>query len=392
MKKYETITPEGTKDYLYGELDSRKSIEQRLQNIFISYGYKEIVSPEIEFYDVFNLSSRYFPQESMYKLIDNKGRILVLRPDSTIPIARIVATRLKNFKLPIRLYYNQNIYCTNASLAGKSNEIKQMGIELIGSNTKKSDKEIIFTAIDVLKSCDKNFRLEIGDIGLFKLLVDKLDTNDENKENIRKLIEVKNYPALSALLDSIGNNEVTKGLRELPRLFGGKEVFEKAGELFKDFNATEIYDNLKDVYRSIDEYGYIDNLIIDLGIVNRTDYYTGIVMKGYIQGCGEEVLSGGRYDKLIAEFGYNIPATGFGININTLMQQEKKNEHKKEKEYGSIVFCNIENVTECIKYCNKLREEGKATEFSTFDTLEETKNYANQKNLKVIEFGGKENE
>ena len=110
MKNYDLITPEGTKDLLFSECIIRRNIENTLREIFSSRGYCEIITPGLEFYDVFNLNSRYFPQVNLYKLTDSKGRLLVMRPDSTMPIARVVATRLRDAVLPLKLCYNQKIY------------------------------------------------------------------------------------------------------------------------------------------------------------------------------------------------------------------------------------------------------------------------------------------
>ena len=241
MKRYDLITPEGTKDLLFEDCAVRRSLEEKLSAIFKSKGYCEVVTPGLEFFDVFNLNSRYFPQESMYKLVDNKGRLLVVRPDSTMPIARVVATRLREAELPLRLYYRQNVYRNKPVMRGRSDEIHQMGIELIGSDSKRADLEVLTSAIEVLASLESdNFRFEIGDIGFFRELVNKLDTDIATKEEIRSLIEVKNYPALNDLLDSIGDNEITNALKQLPRLFGGEEVFDKAAKLYNDEKINKI--------------------------------------------------------------------------------------------------------------------------------------------------------
>ena len=116
MKSNDLITPEGTKDLLFEECIIRQSIEDKIHKIFNSMGYSELITPSIEFYDVFNHNSTYFPQEKLFKLTDCKGRLLVLRPDNTIPIARIVATRLKDTTLPMRLYYNQCVFNMAPSL------------------------------------------------------------------------------------------------------------------------------------------------------------------------------------------------------------------------------------------------------------------------------------
>ena len=103
MRNYDLITPEGTKDLLFGECIVRRDVERTLMELFRSRGYSEVITPGLEFYDVFNLKSRYFHQENLYKLTDSKGRLLVMRPDSTMPIARVVATRLRDAVLPLML-------------------------------------------------------------------------------------------------------------------------------------------------------------------------------------------------------------------------------------------------------------------------------------------------
>ena len=119
MKRYDLITPEGTRDLLFEGCLARRMVEDRLSKLFEGFGYSEVVTPGIEFYDLFMGSSRNFQQESLYKLTDSKGRLIVMRPDSTIPIARLASTRLKGAKLPLRLYYNQSIFENNSLLKGR---------------------------------------------------------------------------------------------------------------------------------------------------------------------------------------------------------------------------------------------------------------------------------
>ena len=195
MRNYDLITPEGTKDLLFGECVIRRNIENTLMELFKSRGYSEIITPGLEFFDVFNLNSRYFPQVNLYKLTDSKGRLIVMRPDSTMPIARVVATRLREADLPLKLCYDQPVYRTEPALKGRSDEIVQAGIELIGSQQKMADLEVISTAVDSLRAFNMEFSIELGHIGIFKELVSRLEATAKEKESIRKLIESKNFPA-----------------------------------------------------------------------------------------------------------------------------------------------------------------------------------------------------
>lgn len=386
MKRYDLITPEGTRDLLFEDCIARRDVEKTFRGIFTGLGYSEVVTPGIEFYDVFNKSSRFLSQECLYKLVDSKGRLIALRPDSTIPIARMVATRLKEAVLPLRLFYNQSVYSNNPLLSGRSDEIVQAGIELIGSSSKRADLEVLCTAIQVLSAYDEDkFRLEIGDIGFFKELVLKLDVDENISEEIRHLIEVKNYPALNDLLDSIGDNKITNALKQLPRLFGGEEVFEKASILFSDENIDKILCDLKELYKKLATLGYDGKITVDLGIVNRTDYYSGVVFRGYLYGYGEAVLSGGRYNKLISEFGLDIPATGFAVNVDAVATMLRRNgKMEKPKIAEVIIFGETGHEMTAIIHAQSLIKQGITVENSVFDSYEEVKAYAIKKGIPTL--------
>ena len=300
-------------------------------------------------------------------------------------MARVVATRLKDAPLPLRLYYNQCVYNISPLLTGRSDQIVQTGIELIGSSSKTADLEVITTAVEVLSSCHSGkFSLEIGDIGFFRELVNKLEVNDDMKEDIRSLIETKNYPALNDLLDKIGKNDITHALKRLPRLFGGEEVFEKASKLFRDEKIDKILDNLRSVYKDVSQLCVDGEITVDLGMVNRTDYYTGIIIKGYLEGYGEEVLSGGRYDKLIAEFGYDVPATGFAVNVNAVSSIISKNTKVSVKPSDIIVFAEKGYEMKAVLAAQNYRKQGLTAENALSDNLDEVKKYAAKKGIKRI--------
>lgn len=392
MRNYDLITPEGTKDLLFGECVIRREIENTLMELFRSRGYSEIITPGLEFFDVFNLNSRYFPQVNLYKLTDSKGRLIVMRPDSTMPIARVVATRLREADLPLKLCYDQPVYRTEPALKGRSDEIIQAGIELIGSQQKMADLEVISTAVDSLKAFNMEFSLELGHIGIFKELVSRLEATAKEKESIRKLIESKNFPALNDFLDTFGTSSVTNALKKLPALFGGEEVFDKAEELMPDENIKRLLDELKAIYSDISAIcGEDASITVDLGMVNKTDYYTGFIIKGYLQGHGEEVLSGGRYDKLISEFGYDVPAVGFAVNVNGIEKAiEKNGVYPAQQQIDALVYADEGYEVDALKTAQELREQGLVVETALFDDPDSVREYAKEKKIARVVIIGDE--
>ena len=120
----------------------------------------------------------------MYKLSDRNGRLIVMRPDSTIPMARLVATKYKNRNMPLRLCYDQTVYRTSRTLDGISHEMRQMGVEVIGAQGAKADMDILKMACDVFVTIDmgEDYRLEIGHVGIFKSLVAMLDIDELERD------------------------------------------------------------------------------------------------------------------------------------------------------------------------------------------------------------------
>lgn len=376
------ITPEGTKDYLFEEAVTRKNIENKLRDSFEFRGYHEVITPALEFLDVVTVSENGMKPEQMYKLVDSKGRLLALRPDSTIPIARLCAMRLKNEKLPLRLYYNQPVYSVNPSLRGRSDEILQTGIEIIGAKSRKSDVEVLVTAAKAIENLQiDNFRIEIGHIGVFNSLVSSLGVTKEAAEIIRQLIENKNYPALNDVLDSAENREAAEAIKLLPRLFGGKEVLDKARNQIKDEAVTDILSYLEQLYGALSQLGLGDKITLDLGIVNRTDYYTGIVFKGYVEGFGEEVLSGGRYDSLLKEFGEDAGAIGFAVNIDAAANALMKTAKIKVPQAEVLIFSEWEYEVKALEHAAKLSELKITAEYSLCETLTEALEDAKERGI-----------
>ena len=388
MKKNIKITPEGTRDLLFEECLARREAEGKLSDLFVCRGYSEVMTPGIEFYDVFDAMPMAVPSDGMYKLTDDKGRLLVMRPDNTMPIARLTATRLQNAALPVRLYYAQDVYHLNHGLTGRNDQQFQAGVELIGAAGKRADLEVLSLAAEAVRLFadgeETSFRIEIGHIGFFNALIAALNVEQEIQDDIRELIESKNA-ALSDKLDTLPADETVDAIRRLPRLFGGEEVLEKARKLSRNAEARQALDYLSGLYKTLCHLGLRDQVMIDLGMVHRNEYYTGVIFRGYVEGSGDAVVSGGRYDTLLQQFGSPLPATGFGVNVDALTKvMLDKSEVDPPMLPEALVFALPDQEAAALKRVNDLIGEGMLCEFSIFDTLEETLEYARQRQIPQV--------
>ena len=319
MNKYMLKTPEGTRDFLFEECDRHNRIKAALSDLFAARGYNEVITPAVEYYDLFATESSGLSQEEMYKLTSRGGHLLVLRPDITMPIARLVATRLKDAPLPVRLHYTQKVFRVNPGFKGRSNEITQSGIELVGASGLAADLEIIHTAACAFEACGiADYKIELGHAGVFKALCAGLEVDDAVREEIRLATESKSYSALEEILERLPKTREAGAVGMLPRLFGGVEILEEASALFGETAAAELSYLRRLVTALAPEYG--DKISLDLGLVHRNNYYTGVVLRGYAGGSGDTAVSGGRYDRLFGEFGLDLPAVGFAANTQVLAE------------------------------------------------------------------------
>ena len=339
-------TPEGTRDLLYSEAELYDDLTRLFSKNYEMSGFRKVETPVIENYDLITAIDRSINQENLYKLTDNTGHLLALRPDNTTPIARIAATKLRNAELPQKLYYNQNIYRINTDYSGKRNEILQSGIELIGESGLKADLLCIMTALEALKSLGLKCKLEIGHVGFFNALLKELDLDDEEAATVRNFVEMKNFVSLNMFDKNLQNEKI----RKLPLLYGDNEVFGEAAELASgNKDANDALDYVKKVYDMLDNAGYADEIMVDMGIVHKFDYYTGqlnIVREiAYSDGERANVRCFGADDvregvAIMHHEGVDVSITGNSTNP-TRFQHPVAGTYKKEcveqgKKYFSV--------------------------------------------------------
>lgn len=321
MNRFRISTPEGTRDLLFSSCRALRQTENAVRDALEERGYSEIITPAVEYYDVFAQANPELDQDQMLKIIDKSGRICVARPDNTTPIARIAATRLDDAALPVRLYYSQKVFRSVSGDHGHKGEFLQVGAELIGADGLAADKDILSAAFAALsRTGADNFRIELGHAEIYKALIEELGADAASSEAIRRLIENKSFAALGDALQPFGSRPAAKALSDMPQLFGGIEVLDEVETLTGNVRVLGAITYLRRLYQALDEAGYGDRIMIDLGLVHEMDYYTGIMFRGYIGGAGAAILAGGRYNALCAKFGRDLPAGGFGIDVESVAE------------------------------------------------------------------------
>ena len=195
-------TPEGVRDIYGKEYAKKLAIEQKLQHAIHCFGYEDIQTPSIEFFDVFSKEIGTTPSKELYKFFDKEGNTLVLRPDFTPSIARCAAKYFMEEKVPLRFSYNGNTFTNTSNLQGKLKEVTQMGAELIGDPSVEADAEVISMVIEALKSAGlTRFQVTIGEVDYFRGLCEEAGLDEDTEKELRSCISGKNFFAAQELLE-----------------------------------------------------------------------------------------------------------------------------------------------------------------------------------------------
>lgn len=315
--------PNGTSDILFADCAKKEALKQDIQAVFTSYGYQMIETPTIEYFQTYQQGFVDVQEEAMYKFFDEKGRIVMLRCDMTIPIARVAATKCKSEKLPLRFAYCANVYKVKQSFAGKKNEVSDCGIELLGGDLLASDLEILTCALDAMASFKSDsYTLELGDVNFFSKACALLHLDDECQGQLASLIDRKALTELEVYLNELNIDDKSRNFfMKLPWLGGKVDILEVAKAYCFDDSLVEVLNYLKGLYDDLNALGYGQYLTFDLGKLPHLNYYSGLIFEGFIDKVGNSVLSGGRYDNLLAKFNNDMSAIGFSIKLDDVVKQ-----------------------------------------------------------------------
>jgi ATP phosphoribosyltransferase regulatory subunit len=292
------------------------------------------------------------------------GKLLAIPPDITPQVARIVATRMRGYPLPHRLCYTGRVLRHAELQSGRSREIFQAGVELIGLDSPEADAEMVAMAIEVLRGLGLNdFKVDIGQIDFFRSIMEQSGLAAPLRRPIQEAIAKKDSSAVRTILENAEIDDAVKeAISAIPRLFGGREVLAEAGRAALNDRAGRALDNIAQVLDILDIYGVADYLTIDLGEIRGLDYHTGITFEGFVTGLGEPVCSGGRYDGLTARYGFPAPATGFAFNILALLSAlERRPEVEASKTRDFLLFNLRDDRRDVLEIAQCLRRRGFTT-------------------------------
>jgi ATP phosphoribosyltransferase regulatory subunit len=354
--------PRGVSDFMPDAAAKIGYIESRIRRVFELWGFRRVITPKLEYEDVLSIGMGDGLKGKTYRFDDRQsGRLLAFPPDITPQIARIVATRLTGWPLPHRISYSGRVLRQTEIQAGRSREIFQSGVELIGLDSPEADAEMVAMAVEALQGLGfDDFKIDLGQVEFCRGIMEASGLQGQPLHELQQAVASKDSSAVAKIIAENIMPEASRAeIAALPRLFGGREVLVEARRVATNSRSCAALDNLCQVLDILDIHGVGDHLTIDLGETRGLDYHTGITFEGFVTGLGEPVCSGGRYDNLTGRYGFQAPATGFTFNVLSLLQAlQKRPELEASTARDFLLFNCREDRREVLEVAHLLRSQG----------------------------------
>jgi ATP phosphoribosyltransferase regulatory subunit len=308
--------------YIGAEARLRRTIEDTAMSVFAAWSYEEVITPSVDYYDLFEQGMGQAEAQRGFRFTDNDGRLLALRPDVTSSVARMAATLLSERTRPLRFCYAAPVFRQQPqSHAEWRRENTQLGCELIGIGGHEADLEVLRLAAEILSRLDlqTSYVITINNVEIFNGVAAELNLPATAREQLRRLIDTRETAELQRFMNGFSTSE-GRAFLQPTQLTGKRDVLRAAREVIENPRSVAALDSLDRLWDSIESLGLAERFEIDLSDVSSLDYYTGLSLKVFVHGAGASVGRGGRYDGLTGNFGRAEPAVGFVLNLDALTE------------------------------------------------------------------------
>jgi len=315
------VTPRGFRDVLFEEAREREAVVAAISRTLSAWGYDPVVTPAVEDYKLLDVAMGPDLEGTAFRLIDVDGSLLALRPEMTVPVARVVASRLAGAAGPHRIRYVADVFREHASLRGQAREFSQVGIELVGAHGPTADAEVVLLLVDCLEAAGLvEFSVGVGTVQVLAALLASAGGPEAWTAAVTAAAHARNLVELDRLAarDDLAP-EVAAALREVPRLRGGGEALRRCSELVEACGCGSALDDLSETWSTLQAVETGGRVTLDFGLMRSFGYYTGLQLEAYAPGLGLPLGGGGRYDRLLASLGAPAPAAGFALGLERVM-------------------------------------------------------------------------
>jgi ATP phosphoribosyltransferase len=311
------VTPRGFRDVLLTEAAERRAVAGAIGGVFEAWGYGFVETPVVEEYATLEAGAGGSLEGTAFRLFDVDGSLLALRPEMTLPIARVVASRLVGQPGPHRLCYVADVFREKESLRGEARQFAQAGVEFVVASGPAADAEVVAVMVEALEAAGlPSFTVGVGTVAVLRALLAGSGRDEAWQASVMRAAHERNLVEIDRLAGDPALGAATaEALRAVPRLRGGVEAIERCREYAAACGCADAVEELAETWRLLGAAGVAARASVDFGILRSFDYYTGLIVEAYAPGLGLPLGGGGRYDGVLAAFGAPSPAAGFALSV-----------------------------------------------------------------------------
>ncbi|MCX8183196.1 MAG: histidine--tRNA ligase [Crenarchaeota archaeon] len=392
----ENLTLRGMRNLLPDEKAKLNRIEGEIRRLFKIYGFQEVETPTIEPLELFELKSGEEIRHRMYRFTDLGGREVVLRPEATASIVKLVVQEMRSVPLPIKIGYVLNAFRYDEPQYGRYREFKQGGFEIFGAKSPLADAEILEISSRLMEGLGiKDYYIKIGHEGVLRAALNHFSIEESVQDRVLGLIDKERLTEAFEILGSLRKGgEAINIIRSLWEIKSRDpdEAFRRTGEVLKEIpEAVNQLENLREIIE-LAKASKVGEFLIDMGFARGLDYYTGMIFEVYVKNLKIAVNGGGRYDKLAGLLGWDVPAVGCAPGIDRLSLAMDEKTVPRDDLVCMIISMVKEGDIIAAKLAGMLRLTGVPTlvDYTRRD-VSKALSYASKRNVKYVALiGGRE--
>lgn len=324
------------------DLEILKPLERTQLQLRILYekaGYRQYHMGRFEEYGLYQENRQFLSSEQVITFTDLDGRLLALKPDVTLSIAKNAQPQPNTCE---RYYYAENVY--RPSLESHTfREISQMGVECIGAVDTTAMVQVVSLALSSLETTGAPYTLALSHMGFVTGLLDAVGASETIRPDLLTCIRNKNTHELQKRAEAAGlSRQGTDALCRLATLYGDwEEVLVQAETMALNVAMGDALTQLRKICMALEAAGQNERVVLDLSLVNDIQYYNGLVFQGYLSGLPRAVLKGGRYDPLVEQFRPGTRAIGFAFYLDEMVRLSATPTPVEEQSPTNQVMLNV---------------------------------------------------
>ncbi|MBR9707607.1 MAG: histidine--tRNA ligase [Candidatus Diapherotrites archaeon] len=388
--------PRGTRDLLAPEKILKNEVLTVIQETMEEFGFDPIETPALELQALWEakFSGGAELLKEVYKLKDRGNRKLVLRPESTPPLARVVAS-YRDLPRPFKRYVVGPVWRDGPIKLGRFREFWQCDIDTVGPKVGAADAEIVALTLTIFKKLGLNAFVKINNRKVLNAFMEKAKVPVKSRDNVILSIDKFEKIGWSGVEKELREKKLAqKTINELEGLLSTRVSKENIDSLVKNVDNDSMREGvseLKEIFELLKESGFDSSVEFDPYLARGLSYYTGPIFEFFVKGSKmtSSVCGGGRWDDMIGKFrggDERIPVVGVALGLDAILSVLKlEGKVSDKKTVSKVLIIPLKTSKACFKIASELRSAGVKTELDLMNrNLRKNLDYANAQKIPFI--------